>query len=63
MLWGKGLKTKKVKPLPKIDCLKKIKTVLGKGLKSKNKVKTPYENGLFEEKKLFGGKGLNPKKN
>ena len=32
------------------------------GLKTKKTVKSPSENGLFEEKKLFGGRGLKTKK-
>ena len=41
MFGGTGLKTKKnIKPLPKMDFLKKKKLFGGRGLKTKQRVKT-----------------------
>ena len=43
--------------VPKTDFLKK--RCLGeRGLKTKKKLKTPFENGLFEEKSCLGVRGL-----
>ena len=43
-----------------MDFLKKKKLFMGKGLKKK--VKSPSENGLFEEKSCLGVRGLKTKK-